>query len=42
MGRMTVKGFDHLTFPMKIIAMEENKLFSCRWPATWKKPGGPA
>ena len=37
MGRMTIKGFDQLTFPMKIVAMEENKLFSCYWPAYVEK-----
>lgn len=36
-GRMRIKGFEHLTFPMKIIAMEENKLFSCKWPAYVQK-----
>ena len=25
------------TFPMKIVAMEENKLFSCYWPAYVEK-----
>lgn len=33
MARMTMKGMEHLTFPMHVIAMEENQLFSCMWPA---------
>lgn len=32
-GRMTIPGYEHLTFPMKILALDENRLFSCRWPA---------
>jgi len=37
MGRMTIKGFDHLTFPMEVLKMEENKLFACRWPSYVEK-----
>lgn len=36
-GRMTVEGFEHLTFPMEILKMEENRLFVCRWPAYVEK-----
>lgn len=32
-GRMLIKGVEHISFPMKILAMEKNKLFSCKWPA---------
>lgn len=37
MGRMTIKGAEHLTFPMRILRMDENKLFSCEWPAYVEK-----
>lgn len=36
-GRMTIKGHEHDVFPMQILAMEENKYFSCRWPAYVEK-----
>lgn len=37
MGRMTIKGAEHLTFPMKILKMDKDKLFSCEWPAYVEK-----
>lgn len=37
MGRMTLNGVEHLTFPMKILVMEENRLFSCAGPAYVEK-----
>lgn len=36
-GRMTLKGAEHLTFPMRVLAMEENKLFVCEWPSYVEK-----
>lgn len=36
-GRMTIEGFDHLTFPMEVTEMKENEIFSCRWPSYVEK-----
>lgn len=36
-GRMAIPGTEHLTFPMQILTMEENKLFTCRWPSYVEK-----